>query len=102
MFTPVGVAVRARGIDFASMVRNGVWKGSDVDIITGVHGFADGSTAPDLSMFANDVAAFGDLPGVTVHNFPDLLPSEINSILNGDGTIIGGFCNSGACLGPLK
>ena len=87
--------------DFASLVNSGLYQG-DVNIISGVHGLADGSTLIDGSLLEADAARFGDLPGVTVHNFPDLTPSELNGLLSGEGTTIGGFCNSGVCLQPYK
>lgn len=43
-------------------------------------------------------AAFGDLPGVTVHDVPAMSSDEIGAVLRQPGAIIGGFCNSGACL----
>lgn len=63
-------------------------------------GAADGSLIADASMYADDRRAFGDLPGVHVYNVTSITPGEIGAVLNGPGTIIGGFCNSGACLAP--
>lgn len=87
--------------DFASLVNGGLYKG-DVNIISGVHGLADGSTIADRSLFEADLARFGNVPGVNVFNFPELTPAQLNSLLRGEGTTIGGFCNSGACLAPYK
>jgi hypothetical protein len=87
--------------DFASMVNTGLMKG-DVNIISGVHGFSDATMSADQSLYLDDVRAFGNIPGVTVYNLPDLNPGEISDLLNGPGTTIGGFCNSGACLAPFK
>ena len=81
-------------------VTYGLYKG-DVDILTGVHGTPDGNMLPDRSLFDADAARFGDIPGVRVHNVPDLSSSQISNILSGPGTIIGAFCNSGACLTRL-
>jgi len=78
-----------------------VYKG-DVNIISGVHGYPSGITKPDLSLYEADVARFGNIPGVTVHDFSKLTPSEIKGLLNGSGTTIGGFCDSGACLTPFE
>lgn len=87
-----------RQSDFGSMVNSGLFKG-DVDIISGVHGFPDGTVVPDLSLFEADVAKFGHLDGVTVHNFLELTPEQLSGLLNTEGTTIGGFCNSGKVLG---
>jgi hypothetical protein len=53
-------------------------------------------------MHAADVARFGDWPGVTIHNVPEMTAEEITAVLNGPGTIIGGFCNSAICLAPFQ
>lgn len=87
--------------DFASLVNGGLYKG-DVNIISGVHGLTDGSTIVDRSLFEADLARFGNVPGVNVFNFPELTPAQLNSLLKGEGTTIGGFCNSGVCLAPYK
>ena len=87
--------------DFASIVNSGMYQG-DVNILSGVHGAIDGTMIPDLSMYDADVGAFGNLEGVNVYNVPDMTSQQINGILNGPGTTIGGFCDSGACLGPFK
>ncbi len=87
--------------DFSSLVNSGMYKG-DVNIISGVHGLPDGSTLVDRSLYEADVVRFGDHPGVTVHSFPEMAPEQINGLLNGPGTTIGGFCNSGVCLEPYK
>jgi hypothetical protein len=74
----------------------------DVNVISGVHGLIDGSTSVDLSLYEADVARFGNLPGVNVYNFSELTPGQLNGFLNGPGTTIGGFCNSGVCLAPFR
>jgi hypothetical protein len=40
------------------------------------------------------------MPGVLVHDVMSMSPAEIRAVLEGPGTIIGGFCESGACLAP--
>jgi hypothetical protein len=87
--------------DFASIVNNGLMKGDDVNIISGAHGLPDAMSV-DPSLYLEDVRAFGNIEGVNVYNLPDLSPEEITGLLNGPGTTIGGFCNSGACLAPFK
>jgi hypothetical protein len=76
-------------------------KSGEVNILTGVHGFADGSVLTDISLFEADVAKFGQYPGVNVFNIAEMSPGAISNVVNGPGIIIGGFCNSGACLAPL-
>jgi hypothetical protein len=87
--------------DFTSLVNGGLYKG-DVNIITGVHGLPDGTTLVDSSLYRADLKEFRNIPGVNIYNFPDLTPMQIKSLLNGPGTTIGGFCNSGVCLVPYK
>lgn len=88
--------------DVASIVNSGLIRGDDVHIFTGAHGSASGSLTVDMGLFVDDAALFGDIPGVHIHNLPSMPDSEIREILNGPGTIIGGFCNSGACLAPFS
>jgi RHS repeat-associated protein len=88
--------------DFAGIVNSGLMRGDQVHIFTGTHGFPDGSMRPDGSMFEDDVARFGGIPGVTVHDLPSMTPAAIRQVLEGPGTIIGGFCNSSVCLAPFK
>jgi hypothetical protein len=87
--------------DFASIVNSGLMKTGEVNILTGVHGFVDGSVLTDLSLFEADVARFAEYPGVNILNVAEMSPAAISNVVNGSGTIIGGFCNSGACLAPL-
>jgi hypothetical protein len=84
--------------DFAGIVNAGVIQGEPVTILTGVHGFADGSVIADPSLYADDVLQFGDLPSVSVRDVSSMSPAEIRQVLDGPGVIIGGFCESGACL----
>lgn len=77
-------------------------KGNQVSILTGAHGLPNGSLIADASMLADDVAAFGKMPGVSVHDVASMSPAEISAVLQRPGTIIGGFCDSGACLSPYR
>jgi hypothetical protein len=70
----------------------------EVNILTGVHGLANGTTIADFSLYEADVSKFGGIPGVKVYNLPSMTPGQIGNLLNGPGTTIGAFCNSGACL----
>jgi three-Cys-motif partner protein len=47
-------------------------------------------------------AALGDLPGVTIHDVASMSPEAISGVLQRPGTIIGGFCDSTACLGAFR
>lgn len=87
--------------DFVTYVNSGLYKG-EVNIISGVHGTPGGATIADLSLFRADLARFGAIPGVRVHNFTEMTPTQLTDLLRGGGTTIGGFCDSGACLAPFK
>ena len=87
--------------DVAPLVNSGMY-GGNVNVISGVHGLADGSHIVDASMYADDVARFGNLPGVSIFNLPDLSAAEITGLLRGPGTTVGAFCDSGACLAPFR
>jgi RHS repeat-associated protein len=86
--------------DFAPIVNSALYKG-DVDIITGVHGFRDGTILVDESLYHADVARFGNIEGVTVHNFPTLTPARVSELLSSPNTTIGGFCDSESVLSPF-
>lgn len=88
--------------DFAGIVNNGIMRGDDVHILTGAHGFPNGTMVADASMYADDVAKFGDMPGVSVHNVASMSPEAIRGVMQRPGTIIGGFCDSTACLGAFQ
>ncbi len=84
--------------DFAGIVNSALMRGDEVHIISGAHGLPDGSLISDAAMYADDVERFGSMPGVTVYNLPLMTPGSVKQVLEGSGTIIGGFCNSGVCL----
>ncbi len=88
--------------DFAGIVQSGVARGDDVHIFTGAHGLPNGSLVTDATLLADDVRAFGRLPGVQVHDLPSMSAAQVREILESPGTIIGGFCDSGACLAPFS
>lgn len=88
--------------DFASIVENNVQYGGDeVHILSGVHGFPNGEMVPEPEFYESDVGRFGDIGRVTVHNVAEMTPQQISEVLQRPGTIIGGFCNSAACLEGL-
>jgi hypothetical protein len=87
--------------DFAGIVNSELMQGRNVNIISGVHGGVDGTILRiDSEMHLLDVDKFGQMPGVTVHNYPSLTSQQITDLLRGTDTTIGGFCNSGVCLAP--
>lgn len=86
--------------DFRGLVQAGLMRGDDVHILTGAHGLPNGSIVVDAGLLADDVRAFGSLPGVHIYDLPSMTPAGVQAVLNGPGTIIGGFCDSGACLRP--
>ena len=86
--------------DFAGIVNAGVMLGDDVHILTGAHGFPDGTIEADPRLFRDDVKEFGHRPGVHIHDLPAMSPAQIGEIVNAPGIIIGGFCDSGAFLAP--
>ncbi|WP_166646941.1 RHS repeat-associated core domain-containing protein [Prosthecobacter fusiformis] len=88
--------------DVAPLVNGGLYKGGgQVDILSGAHGLPSGGFTVDGSMFMDDIARFGNIPGVSVHNFPQLAPQQINNLLKSPNTTIGGFCDSEAVLSPF-
>jgi hypothetical protein len=99
VFTSTGTITQN---DFTGIVNNGLMRGDDVHILTGAHGLPSGKMILDASMYADDVARFGDLPGVTVHDVASMSPGAISDVLQRPGTIIGGLCDSAACLAPYR
>jgi hypothetical protein len=96
--TLVTAAGKISQSDVAGAVNSAMYSGGDINILSGVHGLADGTMVPEASFFQADQAAFGNLPGVTVHDISSMSDSAISDIANGPGTTIGAFCDSGACL----
>jgi RHS repeat-associated protein len=89
--------------DFAPLVNGGLYKGSgQVDILSGVHGLPDGSMRAGLDLFHADVKAFGNIPGVQVHNILDMSPAQIGELIRNPNTTIGGFCDSEAVLSLFR
>ncbi|MEM9204491.1 MAG: hypothetical protein AAGC53_22855 [Actinomycetota bacterium] len=99
VFTSTGPISRA---DFRGIVQGGMMRGDDVHIVTGAHGLPDGSIIPDAEMFADDVAAFGRMPDVYVHDLPAMSPAQVHTVMESPGVVVGGFCNSGVCLEALR
>ena len=50
-------------------------------------------------MYPDDEREFADQAHVTVHDVATMNPEKIRSVLGSDGTVIGGFCNTGARFG---
>jgi hypothetical protein len=85
--------------DVATHVNSALMQGGNVRILSGAHGTPTGEIIPEASFFADDVARFGQYPGVTVNDVTTMTPAEITGALESPGTTIGAFCNSGPCLG---
>ncbi len=96
--TSVGDITQA---EVATEVNTAMYYG-EVRVLSGAHGTLDGAMIPEPSFFADDVARFGQMPGVVVRDVTTMSQAEISAVLKSPGTTIGAFCNSGACLGPLK
>jgi hypothetical protein len=60
--------------DFDGIVNSALIRGDDVHILSGAHGFPDGSMIPHPQFFLDDVAQYGEIPGVTVHDVPSMSP----------------------------
>lgn len=90
--------------NFSGIVNNALYRGDEVNILTGVHGFVGGSLYPGADLYLDDLNAFGGISGVNVIDLAPLLRSgqveNILGLLNGPGTTIAGFCWSGVCLTP--
>lgn len=99
VYTSVG---RIDQSDFAGYVNTGLMKGDNVNILTGVHGTPDGVMKADPRLLAEDIEAFGDIPGVNIVDMSTAAAADVTAMLNGVGTTIGAFCNSGACLAVFK
>ena len=89
-------------MDFASHVNAGLMKGGSVDILSGVHGTLDAKLVADPIILAEDVAMFGGIEGVNIHNAINMTPEQFTELLRGPGTTIGAFCHSGVCLKQYK
>jgi hypothetical protein len=85
---------------YSSIAQGALSYDGQLTILSGVHGFADGSTVVDFSLYLEDVATYGNYPGANIYNIAGWAQVQINALINnvGTGTIIGAFCFSGACL----
>jgi filamentous hemagglutinin len=85
----------AFGSDFAPSVDAALRGGeTQINVISGVHGFADGSTMPEAGFLMEDLATYADVPEVTVYDYNQLSDSQITDMVNGPNTTVGAFCNS--------
>jgi YD repeat-containing protein len=88
--------------DVATQVTSGLYAGGDVRVLSGAHGLPNGTIIPEASFLAEDLTAFGSIPGVTVSDVTTMSAAQIRAALQSPGTTIGAFCNSGPCLAPFK
>ncbi len=85
--------------DVGTMVNSAMTGGaSEINILTGVHVYADGTTEVEAQFFQADVAKFVDLDNVNVLDWDSVSSAQLQGMVNGPGTTIGAFCNSGACM----
>jgi hypothetical protein len=98
LYTSVGGINSA---DVAAAINNAMYTEGEINVLSGVHGFIDGTMEAAAEFFQSDVAGFGDLPGVTVHDMTTLSPAQIESMVNGSGTTIAAFCDSAACIAQI-
>jgi len=96
LYTTRGIV---RGNDFAQIVDDALARGETVNILTGVHGNANGRMVGAIRFKIWDVARF-NRTGVTIWNIDTMTTSEITGVLNSTETTIGAFCYSGGCLTP--
>jgi hypothetical protein len=97
LWTAVGTIVQD---DIAGIVARSAERGDEVHILTGVHGAADGALTPEAWFFAQDLATFGQIPGVSVWNVAEMSSAAIQHLVHARGTTIGAFCNSAVGLAP--
>jgi hypothetical protein len=83
------------------MVNSSLYNGGEVNILTGADGLPNGAMLSNPGFYEQDLANFGNIPGVNVLNINGLTSSQINGLVSGTGTTIGAFCNSGVCLAPF-
>jgi hypothetical protein len=70
--------------------------GSDnkVDILTGIHGDADGGISTDRSLFEQDSNLWNDNPNVEVHDVNGMTEDSVQEILNSDSDTVCAWCFS--------
>ena len=87
------------GDQITPIVNDALERGDRVTVLTGVHGYPNGSVVPEHEFFLQDEELLLNLGNVTIVDINDMDASEIMDILQDtDGTIIGGFCFSDVCL----
>ena len=79
--------------DFADIVRDLSPK-RDITVLTGSHGFRDGSMVRDGGFFTEDLLSFGNKRRVNVVNVNELSNDQVREVINGSGCIIAAWCNS--------
>lgn len=100
--TVVTASGRVVGSDFAGAVNSGLLRGGPVHILSGAHGEVTGVMRAERAFFDAHIEMFGHLDGVNVFDVSRMSSGEISRLLQGPGTTIGAFCDSGACLAPFR
>jgi hypothetical protein len=83
---------------FAPIVDDALANGKLVNILTGVHGHADGLLEEELGFLDADVARWGSNPNANIQYIKALTGDQIRELLNSGDVTIGAFCNSAVCL----
>jgi hypothetical protein len=86
--------------DFSKIIDEASRAGDQVHLLTGAHGYENGTTEYVSRFYEQDEAAFGLRKGVNVYNLDGMPKEQIIELINGPGTIVAGYCNSGVCLAP--
>ena len=68
----------------ASEVQSALYQNKKVDILSGVHGFPNGTMKKEARFFLDDVAKFGDIPGVKVHNINNMTKNQVQKVMKND------------------
>jgi RHS repeat-associated protein len=64
--------------DFKPIVEQALSQGQEVNVITGIHGGADGTIRAGPELLEEDLNEFGNSPGVNVFNYSDMNTGQIN------------------------
>lgn len=86
--------------DFTGIVTNAIsyGEGRPVNVITGAHGYADGTIKADATMLLVDTRNWGRIGANILDISNPSHAAAIKTALGGPGTTVGAFCNSAICL----
>jgi RHS repeat-associated protein len=75
---------------------------STIHVLSGVHRGAAGNWTVDEKMLKEDQGTYRPNSQVQVHDFSTMTHEDIRTLLSGPDIVIGGFCDSGACLRNVR